>query len=58
MEMLDMSIIIPQYKALQLLTKVSEGANVSVWMVLNAIVLLYLRTSILENICWYQNEEH
>lgn len=58
MESLNISIIIPQYKALQLLTRVSEVANVSVLMILNAIVLPYLRTLILENICWYQHQEH
>lgn len=40
METLDISIVIPQRKAVQLLTKVSEAANVSVLMILNAIVLL------------------
>lgn len=58
MESLNIPIIIPQYKALQLLTRVSEAANVSVLMILNAIVLPYLRTLVLENIYWYQHQEH
>lgn len=57
-ETLDISVIIPQYKEVQMLTEVAEAAIVSVLMILNANVLLYLRTLMLENKCWYQNQEN